>query len=160
MTTLRLTLDVDCAPQRVRELLLTESFLDAFVAEQHPVQHAVRVDSPRQRSECDWTIDLEGDLPSLVARFVGRRADIRLVFDLRDHRILLDAKAKRDGHLSCSMHVVPAGAGRAEIVIDGSLHVSGAFGGMAEGTVKDQVIVPVLKEDLVRLLEQWSSGRP
>lgn len=51
--------------------------------------------------------------------------------------------------------VIADGEGRCHLSIDGDLRVSGPFGGFVETTVRDEVVVPVLEEDLVPLLERW-----
>jgi len=82
------------------------------------------------------------------------------VVDLRRHDERVDRmstpEAKRTGILACDFRIDSDGAVGTTLWVDGRLSVSGAFGGMAETTVRDQVIEPVFRDDLVRLLNVWS----
>lgn len=94
MTSLALEYQVNRPPERVKALMLDETFvraagvlrwlLHAFMDEQHPTTKTLVIDQDRQTSALSWTIRLDGDLPPLITRFVGRTADLRLAFDLRD----------------------------------------------------------------------------
>lgn len=174
MTSVSFAYEVKCGPQRVRQLLLDEAFLHAFVDEQHAIQKTVTVDHDRQASTLSWSIRLDGELPGIVTMFVGRTADLHLVFDLGAGKLEMIAKAKRKGTLKCDLRIEPndgptsVGGGDSEpsaspgggvLRIDGRLSVSGAFGGQAESTVRDQVIKPVFREDLVRMLNEWCTPR-
>ncbi len=154
MIPVQLTLHVACPPERVEQQLLDETFLQAFVATQHPVEQHVHVDPSTRLSESQWTVDMQGELPAVVARFVGRRARINLVFALAASEVRMRAEANRDGRMTCSLELTGDGSGGTTMTLDGSLSVSGAFGGMAEGMVRDQVVVPVLRDDLGPLLEE------
>lgn len=158
MTGVQLVLTSCCSPERVQTLLLTEPFLSAFISEQHPNRQRIDVDMERRTSRSAWSIDLQGELPSVVTRFVGRSADIELTFNLLAMRLALRAEAKREGLLNASLALASSEAGGCTLSLEGSLTVSGAFGGLAETTVRDQIIVPVLEEDLIRLLDEWCTG--
>ncbi len=142
MTSVALEYQVNCPPERVKALMLDETFLHAFLDEQHPTTKTLVIDRDRQTSALSWTIRLDGDLPPLITRFVGRTADLRLAFDLRDSRVDMTAKAKRTGTLACDFRIDSDGVAGTALRVDGRLSVSGAFGGMAETTVRDQVIEP------------------
>lgn len=155
VASISLTCPIACPPHRVRQLLLDEAFLAAFVDEQEPVHRSIAVDRGVSQSDLKWTISLDGDLPELVTTFVGRRADLQLVFDLRVDQVRMTARAKRTGTLQCAFRIVPVGAAASMFHLDGEVKVGGMLGGLAEGTLRDQVIEPVFREDLVRLLQQW-----
>lgn len=154
MTNVEFLYRTGCSPERAKELLLDEAFLHAFVDEQHPVQKTITVDRGAQESTMAWTIRLDGDLPALVTRFVGRTAELHLVIDLRAATLHMSAKAKRTGTMTCELRIDGDGAAGSVLNVKGELCVSGAFGGMAETTVRDQIITPVFREDLVRLLDE------
>ncbi len=155
MASVSLAYPVECSRERVKELLLDEAFLDAFVKEQHPTQKMITIDRAGEKSVMSWTIYLEGDLPSLVTRFVGRSADLHLIFDLRESKMDMTATAKRRGTLTCAFSIDVDESSRSTLRFEGHVSVSGPFGGLAENTVRDQIIAPVLREDLVRLLQDW-----
>lgn len=138
----------------VRRLLLDERFLEAFVDMQHGTDKEITVDHA-ERSTSKWTNNLEGELPSLVLRFVGRRAHLVLTLDLANAELGMEAKAKRRGDLKAEFKMIGEGPDQCVLTVDGTVYVSGAFGGLAESIVRDEVIVPVFEEDLVPLLESW-----
>ena len=177
MTGVTFAYEVDCTPDRVKELLLNEAFLLAFADKQHATETTVSVDRDRQASTLSWTIRLDGDLPGLVTRFVGRTARLRLVFNVGDSKLDMTAKANRSGTLACDFRVEAAGPTTADsaddvadhgtdgpqgsvLHLDGRLSVSGFLGSLAETTVRDEVIKPVFEEDLVPLLKEWCAQSP
>lgn len=155
MASIDATYPIKCSAERVKVALLDERFHDAFVGEQHPTDKAIQVDRAAQRSVLSWTIRLDGDLPGVVTQFVGRKADLHLVFDLADMTLLMTAKAKRNGKMNADFSIEPVDAANCTFRITGEVSVGGFMGGLAESTVRDQVIKPVIGEDLVRLLEEW-----
>lgn len=174
MTGVAFSYGVACGPDRVRELMLDEAFLHAFVAKQHATEKKITVDRDREVSTLSWSIRLDGELPGIVTRFVGHTADLHLAFDLCNSKLEMTAKAKRLGTLTCDFTVEGAEDGVTSGVagvggvnlgsgsvlhIEGRVSVSGPFGGMAETTVRDQVIEPVFREDLVPLLSEWCMRR-
>ena len=177
MTGVTFAYEVDCTPARVAELLLNEAFLLAFADKQHATEKTVSVDRDRQASTLSWTIRLDGDLPGLVTRFVGRTARLHLVFNLGDSKLDMTAKANRSGTLACDFRVEAGPTSPAEAAddaadrrpdgprgsvmhLDGRLSVSGFLGSLAETTVRDEVIKPVFGKDLVPLLEEWCAQNP
>jgi hypothetical protein len=177
MTGVTFAYEVDCTPERVKELLLNEAFLLAFADKQRATETTVSVDRDRQASTLSWTIRLDGDLPGIVTRFVGRTARLHLVFNLGDSKLDMTAKANRRGTLACDFRVEAPGPTTADstadsadrgtdrqqgsvLHLDGRLSVSGFLGSLAETTVRDEVIKPVFEKDLVPLLKEWCPQNP
>lgn len=77
MTSVALEYQVNHPPERVKALMLDETFLHAFMDEQHPTTKTFVIDQDRQTSALSWTIRLDGDLPPLITRF----EDARQIFD-------------------------------------------------------------------------------
>lgn len=143
------------AEHDVRRLLVDEGFLHAFVDLQHPVAKQISADPSAQSSTCRWTSSLDGEIPGLVQRFVGDHVNIVLVMDLKNGTLRMNAEAKRRGDLTAQLRITGDGDQQSALSIDGEVRVSGFGGGLAESTVRDEVIVPVFQEDLVPLLEKW-----
>ncbi len=98
MTGVSFAYEVNCSPERVKGLLLDKTFLHAFVDEQHATKKTVNVDREGQVSTLSWSIRLDGDLPGVVSMFVGRTADLHLVFDLGNGKLDMTAKAEAQGN--------------------------------------------------------------
>lgn len=96
MTAVAFRYHVTCPPERVRAYMLEEAFLHTFVDEQHPTDKTITVDPERETSTLSWTIRLDGDFPSLVTRFVGRAADLQLVFDLWNSKLDTNREGETD----------------------------------------------------------------
>lgn len=155
MSTLSFASEVNRSVAEVHAMLLDETFLAAFVEEQHPSSKSIRVDSSVERSELRWRVDLEGDLPLLVTRFVGKTAEISLTFDLRAERLRMSAHARREGFADASLLIRSSGDSATTIRIDGKVTVSGPLSSVAEVPARDHIIMPVLGEDLVPMLQRW-----
>ena len=147
---------LDCPVERVRELLLDEGFLAAFVAGQHPASHRVDVDRAAGRSAAQWSVSLPGSVPGIVRTLVGDTLDVTLTIDLGPAmRLDVDATGKRTGRLRSTLTLEPGEGGGTRLTVDGEVSVSaGLMSGQAETLARDQVLRPVLERDLVGLLAE------
>lgn len=154
MTSVEFRFGVDCGAERVKELLLHPPFLHAFVEAEGAVEKAITVNRDQGTSTLTWSIRLDGDLPGLVTQFIGRTAELHLVFDLANSTLDLTARAKRNATLICEFRIEPGVDIRSVLHLVGDLKVNGMLGGLAEGVARDQIVKKVF-EDLVRLLHEW-----
>lgn len=152
---------VDCPPQKVRELLLDARFLDAFVEGQLPTERHVEVKADEGQSAAKWTVKLPADVPGLVRRFVGEKFVLDLRIDVgAKSRLHLDAAGKKIGTMGASLDLEPHGPGT-NVKLHGEVKVAaGLLSGQAENLARDQVLKPVIREDLLGLLQTWCVEQP
>lgn len=148
-----------CPPQRIRQLLLNEAFLEEFVHRQNPQESAIHVDQDAKISISRWVNVFGDDVHGIVKALVGNRADIELTVDANvPGRLDVRAKASRTGTMSAALEIVSEKSG-SWVSIVGSMHVSGFLGEVAAGQARDLVIKPILTEDLFPLLDEWCDGQ-
>lgn len=158
MVALELDTLLPCPPERVRALLVDSAFLEAFVHEQHPTEHRIDVDSAGRTGTAAWTVSLPADVPGIVKQIVGSRLSLTLTVDVSaEGHLHLDAVGKKSGQVRTALTLEPA-AGGTRLLIKGVVDVSaGLLSGQAAKLARDQVVKPVLHEDLFRLLRDWCS---
>lgn len=139
----------------VRRLLLDESFLHAFVDSMEPIDKSVRVDRPAETAICEWDNALEGQVPGAVLKLTGKRVRISLTMNLAGQALTMTADGKLRGMMQAAFRIVDGEVDGSLLHVDGRVRFSGMLGSLLESTARDEVIVPVLEEDLVSQLEQW-----
>ena len=159
MASIDVSTHVSCPPRRVRALLLDRRFLQSFVDEQHPTSCDIAIDSKEQFSEATWDVVLPSDVPSIVKKLVGGEFTLRLWIHLKgEGRLEVDAAAKGSGRLRAALTLQEQDEGTF-VRVQGTVEVNaGLVSGQAANLARDQVIKPVLNEDLFRLLQEWCSG--
>ena len=159
MAAIDLAASVSARPERVRALLLDRDFLRAFVDEQEPTSCEVSVDEAAQCSRARWTVRLPNDVPGLVKKIVGEALAVDLMIDLLEGRVDVDASAKKEAKMRSTLTLTETG-GSTHVAIKGTVDVfAGLLSGQAASLARDQVIEPVFREDLFRLLNEWSARR-
>jgi Protein of unknown function (DUF2505) len=169
MSKVSFTREVACERDRIRQLLLNEDFLRAYVADQHPVDNVIIVKIDQDSSTTDWGVPTDG-IPDMFRGFVGKTVPITLaitppgITPEQDGSIHLDLKGKVSGKLRASLNLLPASQDPANTImaVRGplSIHISVPFlSGTASNMARDHLVIPVL-EELALLLEQWAAAPP
>jgi len=155
---------VQRAPEEVRELLLNVEFLEAFVEKQHATTRTVDVERDAGVSTAVWTVQLPEDVPGMVKQLVGRELAMTLRITLgketldQGKSLDLDAVGKKTGKMRSRLSLDPEGDGT-RVRVAGTVDVAaGLFSGPASDLARDQVVTPVLREDLFRLLQEWPTA--
>lgn len=147
-----------CPPSRVQALLLNEDFLGAFVDEQDPTRRDITTNATAQTSQATWTVALPADVPGIVKKLVGGEVTLDLRIHAKDQGSLnIDARGKQTGKVLATLTMQERSQGT-YLRIHGDVGVkAGLFSGQAASLARDQVIKPILQEDLFRLLGEWCS---
>lgn len=147
---------VERSPADVAALLLDEDFLGAFADRQHPDERSVAVHPDRRSAEVGWKVDLQGELPAMVTRLVGRHLEIAIRFVVGEPgRLDVDAYGKYRGEFRGTLALAEE-PHSTRVSVDGDLDVQvRVVGAEAERLVRDHVLGPILRDQLFVMLRDW-----
>lgn len=158
MTEIDVVAFVDCEPDRIREILLDRGFLEAFVQLQHPAgTPEITIDHEGRSSHARWTLSLRDveDLHPLVRQLVGNSLEIDLRINVAPGAIDIDAAGRRTATLRSSLGLAPREGGGTDLTVQGDVTVNVPFSSRAERMARDQVLKPILENDLFPLIRKW-----
>jgi len=156
VTRLEVTETIERPLDVLQRLLLDPQMLEAFIDQQHPTVKRVDVDRRARRSTLVWTTTLDGQVPGIVSRFVGRSFDITASLSAETGPLSIDIRGKHDGNLRGSLELDMVDANTTRITVRGDITISVGIGsGTAEKLARDQVLEPIFVEDLFPLLREW-----
>ncbi len=158
MASIDVSTQLPCLPSRVQALLLNEDFLGAFMDEQHPTRRDITTDASAQTSQATWTVGLPADVPGIVKKLVGSEVTLDLWIHAKDQGSFnIDARGKQTGEVLATLTMQERNQGT-YLRIHGDVGVkAGLLSSQAARLARDQVIKPILQEDLFRLLGEWCS---
>lgn len=151
---------IACTPTKIREVFLDEDFWRAFLRQGKAQDEEVSVDPDAALVRLAWKVSLPSDVPGLVKVLVGKSVRIELRMPLQhgeEWRLDLDARAKKKGELRSNLTIDAEGEGSV-LRLAGRVKVhAGLLSGQAEGPAWQEVIKPLVEEDLMPLAENWCS---
>jgi hypothetical protein len=145
----------------VRALLLDAGFLERFAQLQHPEPGSVaaEIDPEQGTSRVSWTWVVTGSVPKIAEKFVGRQVFIE--FQLRPDThgtITVRARARRSAVMTGDL-LLNAAADNTRLAVRGDIRVdAGVASRPLEKLAKEQLLLPILRDELVPLLRESSRG--